>query len=72
MKLPLFCTYPEIPRIVHLITYSYGPHLEEVACVAGAVLCQAGKKVFEVIKGSEKNAGTTEVVDRRPSGEKQS
>ena len=40
--------------------------------MAGAVLLLAGKKVFEVIKGSERNAGTREVVDRRPSGEKQS
>ena len=37
--------------------------------MAGAVLFRAGKKVFEVIKGSEKNAGLREVVDRRPSGE---
>ena len=68
MQSTLLCTYPEIPRIEHLITYSYGLHLEEVACVAGAVLCQAGKKVFEVIKSSEKNAGTREVVEMRPGG----
>ena len=68
MQSTLLCTYPEIPRIEHLITYSYGLHLEEVACVAGAVLFQAGKKVFQVIKGSEKTARQREVVEMRPGG----
>ena len=40
--------------------------------MAGAVLLLAGKKVFEAIKGSEKNAGLREVVAMRPIGEKQS
>ena len=31
--------------------------------MAGTVLFRAGKKVSEVIKGSEKNAGTREVVE---------
>jgi len=53
MKLPLFCTYPEIPRIDHLITSSYGLDLEEGACMAGAVLFLGGGKVFHVIKGSQ-------------------
>ena len=68
MQSTLLCTYPEIPRIEHLITYSYGLHLEEVACVAGAVLFQAGKKVFQVVKSSEKTARQREVVEMRPGG----
>ena len=63
MQSTLFCTYPEIPRIEHLITYSYGLHLEEVACVAGAVLFQAGKKVFQVINGSQQPTNPIIPVD---------
>jgi hypothetical protein len=33
--------------------------------MAGAVLLQAGEKVFQVIKGSEKTAGLKEKVEMR-------
>ena len=36
--------------------------------MAGAVLFQAGKKVFQVVKGSEKTARQREVVEMRPGG----
>ena len=63
MQSTLFCTYPEIPRIGHLITYSYGLHLEEVARMAGAVLFQAGKKVFQVVKSSQQPTTPISTVD---------
>ena len=44
MQSTLFCTYPEIPRIDHLITSSYGLDLEEGACMAGAVLFLGGRR----------------------------
>ena len=39
--------------------------------MAGTVLFRAGKRVFEVIKGSEKTAGLKEMVEIRPREEKQ-
>ena len=63
MQSTLFCTYPEIPRIDHLITSSYGLDLEEGACMAGAVLFLGGKKVFQVVKGSQKSINLMSTED---------
>ena len=63
MQSTLFCTYPEIPRIDHLITSSYGLDLEEGACMAGAVLFLGGKKVFQVIKNSQQPSSPISTVD---------